>query len=174
MTGPKNTYAQIRAVSSIGAQAGKIVAQLNDHTFMEIVILNAIAPANGKAIRADAEYEIFHTTGEMTLNSSGNPNVPASGGLTGAEDFIVGGCIITASNNPTTHNMVLSFGTPIGLADETAMFTSVSGTPDLWNGTGANLNWVAPAVSISPIKLSPTSGLGYSGPWWDLNSGLLL
>jgi hypothetical protein len=171
LTGPKNTWAQMSTVNS-GGTAGEVFVWLNAHTVMEIIITNAIAPANGKVIRANALYLIVHTSGDMTLDSNGSFNTPASVGLTGAEDFLEGGCTITASNNLTTHNMVLSISSATTLTDGTETYTSVSGSPDSWSQTGVIADWVAaPAASISPIKLSPTSGFGYSGPWWNLNSG---
>ncbi|MHB8174726.1 MAG: hypothetical protein ACYDFU_09755, partial [Nitrospirota bacterium] len=160
-SGPKNTLA---TMSTTGAP-GQLVIRLNAHTLMIIPeIFNAIAPANGKVIHASAIYIIYHTTGALTLDSNRSMNIPTSAGLTGAVDFIEGSCTITAYNNPTTHNMVLSIAAPTASLDYTDSYTSVSGTPDAWISTGINGNWVAatvgyprmtaPAVSISPIMLA--------------------
>jgi hypothetical protein len=180
VTGRKNTWAQMSTVNNAGGPS-IVYVWLNAHTIMEIVIANAIAPANGKAVRANAIYLVVRTSGDMTLDSGGNQNIPDGFGLTATQDIIEGSCTITAYNNPTTHNMVLSIATPAAIGDETQTYTSVSGTPYYWNQTGASSNWVvaptgypsmtSPAVSISPIRLKPTSGSGYSGPWWNLNTG---
>ena len=125
LTGPKNTAAEMSTIN--GTVTGEVVVLFNAHTAMEILIGNAIGPANGKVIHANALYLIVHSTGDMTLNPNGTP---PSVGLTGAEYYIEGGCTITASINPTTHNMVLSIGTTTALSDGVLNFTSVSGTPD--------------------------------------------
>ena len=183
LTGPKNTWAQMSTVNG-GGTTGEVLVLLNAHTVLGILLGNAIAPANGNVIHANALYIIARTTGDLTLDSNLSLSTPASAGLTGAEDVMEGACSITASNNNATHNMVLSIRSATALADLTETYTSVSGTPDSWSQTGANYNWVtAPqadpsyplrAVGVSPIMLKPTSDIGYSGPWWNLNSGGLM
>ncbi len=180
LTGPENTTGIFNGVVNF------ISIWLNAHTIIQIDAANAIAPANGKVIKATGGYMIYHTTGAMTITpNTGLYGPPAFGnattvdGLTGTMSDIYGSCTITAENGlPYTHNMVLSIASPTAEFDVTAMYTSSGGS---WNQTGYNTSWVAatvgyprmtsPAASISPITLKSTS---YSSPWWNLNSGSII
>ncbi len=179
-TGPKNTTGVFEGGVNF------ISIWLNAHTVVNIDAPNAVAPPNGRVIKATGAYMLYHTTGALTLvpyfNGVGHAaqNIPASGGLTATEDVIYGSCAITAYNNPKTHAMVLKISAPTAEWDNTDMYTSVAGSPNSWSQTGSNYNMVAAtetlvtgddvsnfnAVVISPIRLKSMS---YYGPWWNLN-----
>ncbi len=143
-----------------------VAGLLNSHTFIVFRpndATDAIAPKNGRTVLGNAIIEIFDVSG-ATLDSSGNLVAPASAGQTCTEHKVVGGGILTANVNPTTHAMVLTMRNLAGAEIASTAFTS-SGSPAVWGSGTTTYDSMVTGISISPIKLNLNGA--YNGAWWQ-------